>query len=338
MGGAVMFALPGCGSSSGARDAIVFARGGAEGDAWFMQSLAANATARPLAPAEKLGNVQTAPAAGVWAANRASGTSGAAALAVSAGGKVRNVANEWAWDFALRPDGGAVVYVAGRERRALFTASAPEWQPVKVEGMGDGATSHPIWQGKRVVCVRRGSGGAEVVATRPEGGGVTVLYRARGGRALSNLTAVPGSDDVLVVEAPEHAAPGQLLRIGAGAPSPTVLGEGFFAERGVVVSPDGRSIGAVSGAEPQAVQRGMASLRWLAGAWAGAPAELPGATAAAWSEDGAQLAVARKREGSWAIEVYAARGDPLRPQVLGSAEAPCFNPVWWRDGVAFFQP
>jgi hypothetical protein len=243
------------------------------------------------------------------------------------------LAAEWAWDFALHPDGGAIAWVAGREARQLFVARAPAWKPVAVELPAGITPSEPRWlDDRRLLLVLRQSGHSELVRLTPETGERRLVYRATGDATLAEACRVPGSEDVLAVETPAAAGPGRLLRVTPAGDEPRVLATGFFLPASVVVSPDGRFLAAVWSESLASVQKRDAALQWIGDAWRGARAAIPGVTSLAWSPDGTQLAVARQRDGRRWIEVYSDGAVASPPRRIGFQEAACFAPQWWQPG------
>src|SRR5262245_27111935 len=103
--------------------AIVFGRGGAGERSYHLQPASGARPPSPITVPRATGNLQTAPRAALMAATVGGESGGPAALqllSLNAGkNAARVLANEWAWDFALREDGDAVAWIAGKERRQL---------------------------------------------------------------------------------------------------------------------------------------------------------------------------------------------------------------------------
>ncbi len=328
--------LGGCQSTSmRVEPAIVFARSETSERSYHLQSLEAGRQPVALNMPRFAGNVQTAPRAGVMAANVGGDANGSAALCVFSPGADRGndqvVAAEWAWDFCLREDGAAIAFIAGREQRQLFVASAPTWKSVAVALPSDATPSAPRWLG---------AGGLLVVLHRPGGSELGVLtvataelrtiYRAAAGHALSDPCPAGESADAIVVESASENSPGRLMRVALAGGEPRVLARGYFLPGSLAVSPDGRFVGAVWSGDADAVRRRVAAFQWAGETWSGVPREVPGVTSAVWSPDGTSLAFARQSEGRRWIEVYAADKAGAPPREIGFAGSACFAPQWWQ--------
>jgi len=312
----------------------VFAEAGAESRTWFLQPLAAGAVPRPLGLPGSLGNLQTAPVAGLAAATVGVATRGSAELrlwklGVEAPESGRRLAAEWAWDFSLAADGSAIAWIAGAPQRQLWVARAPNWLPTSPVLPAGVVPGEPRWlDATRVAVVLRSGAARELTAVSVPDGAVAPLHRASGGTELSDAVPVPGTADVLVIESRDGDAPGRLLRLAGGGGEPRVLAEGFFQPRTLRVSPDGRHIGVVTGADLAALRRREAAFRWIGPAWPGLPTVVLGVTAAEWSADGRQLYVAREEGGRRWIEAY----DERRPGFalpLGAPAAQTVSPQPW---------
>jgi len=317
--------------------AIVFARGEVGERSYHLQPASGEQPPQPLAVPRSTGNLQTAPRAAVMAATVGGGIPGIATLqllpvgAITSGAPI--LATEWAWDFALHDAGGAIAWVAGREERQLFVARAPAWKPVAVALPAGISPGEPRWlDDRRLLLVLRQAGHSELVQLTPESGELHLVYRATDDATLADACRVPESEDVLVVETPAAAGPGRLLRVTSAGGEPRVLATGFFLPGSVVVSRDGRFLAAVWSESLASVQKHEAALRWIGDAWRGARAAIPGVTSLAWSPDGAQLAVARQRDGRRWIEVYADGAVESPPRRIGFEDAACFAPQWWQPG------
>lgn len=307
---------------------MLFARGGSDSASRHVQALTEPAPGAALPVAGRTGDVRTAPVAGLAVLTRARGADANGELVLTRfapnGTGERVLAQEWAWDFALRADGAAVAFVAGREVRELWVARAPEWIAQVQALPGNARPSEPCWlaDGSLAICLENAAG-SELVAL---GGGARVLHRAVGG-VLTMLCALPDSG-IAFVETPRspEAAPGRVLRLSASGGQPAVLATGFFRPGTLAVSTEGAHVGVVRAETLAALRTGAAAWRWLGATPAGWPNEIAGVTAAVWSPDGRRLAVARQTfERRW-IEVY---GAAIPPVVLGFAGAPCFGPQWW---------
>src|SRR5204863_372688 len=101
--------------------AIVFARGETGERSYHLQPANGERPPSPITVPRSTGNLQTAPRAALMAATVGGDAAGSAGLQLLPMGSGKNVARvlatEWAWDFALREDGDAIAWVAGRERR-----------------------------------------------------------------------------------------------------------------------------------------------------------------------------------------------------------------------------
>jgi hypothetical protein len=314
--------------------AVVFADAGAETRTWFVQPLVAGAAPRPLGLPGSLGNLQTAPAAGLAAATLGAEGRGSAELRLwKLGAETpeagRRLAAEWAWDFSLAADGTAIAWIAGAPQRQLWVARAPNWLPVTPVLPAGASAGEPRWLDSRrlAVVLRRGETRELAVLAAPDGTVVT-LHRAPAGTDLSDAVAVPGSAEVLVVESRDGDAPGRLLRLAGSGAEPRVLAEGFFQPRTLRVSPDGRHIGVVTGADAAALRRREAAFRWIGPAWPGLPTVVLGVTAAEWSADGRHLFVARQDGGRRWLEAYDAR-TPGFALPLGTPAAQAVSPQPW---------
>jgi hypothetical protein len=314
--------------------AAIFCQEGTESRTWWVQSLAPGASPRSLELAGSPGNFQTAPAAGLAAATFGNPAGGSGELRIwklgveppAAG---RKLAGEWAWDFSLAADGPGITWVAGSPDRLLYVAQQPAWTPVVVP-LPAGCTPHdPRWLDTRrlAVVLRRGHSHELAVVALP-GGGVATVYRASAGAVLSEPLAVPGTDEVMVIESRESDASGRLLRLAIAPGVPRTLASGFFLPRTLRVSPDANHIAIVSGPDAGAIQRREVALHWIGPAWPGLPDGLPEVTAVEWSSDGRQLLVARQSGGRRWVEFY----DVKRPNVphrLGSSGVPSTAPQAW---------
>lgn len=338
---AAVVALSGCAgvAPSTASPHVVFAREESGGWTYYLQPHDAGRAPTPLALPPGTGNLQTSADGTVAAATVPGAAPGSAELRLVAfatqgtGGMV--LAREWAWDFSLRRDGGAIAWVAGEERR-LFVARAPVWTPVAVPLPAGAGPAEPRWLGpaELLVVLRRGAR-SELVALAVDSGATRVVYRASGDATLTAACPVPGSDDVLLVEAAPDAAPGRLLRVPLAGGEPRVLAAGFLVPGTLAVSPDGRCVVAAWARDLATVRRREAGLLWLGGPWRGAPADGPGVSALAWSPDGRQLAVARQEAGRQWIEIHA---EGAAPRVIGFPGAVCFAPQWWMPSRGPFFP
>ena len=326
--------LTGCQTlgESGGDSAVVFARAEPAERSYHVQPADGGRPPSAL-NVRGAGNLRTAPRAGIAAATVSTGPTGSAELRLlplgsSAGERV--LASEWAWDFALRAEGDAIAWIAGRERRELFVARAPEWKPVAVATPVGAEPSEPRWLSPdRLLVVLRRTDYSELAEIATGSGAVQVVYHAMGRAALADACPVAGTADVVVVESPEGDRPARVLRIALEGGQPEVLATGYFAGGTLAVSPDGRYIGAVWNEAAAPVLRREAAWRWIGPAWAGAPESVPGVTALVWSPDGAQMVLARQREGRRWIEVYSASA-ANRPRRLGFEDAECLAPQWWR--------
>ncbi|MBL9189988.1 MAG: PD40 domain-containing protein [Opitutaceae bacterium] len=327
--------MAGCQTSggSGAASAIIFAREESGGRAYYIQDAGGSGAPAALPVPASAGNLRTAPRAGIAAATIGASGAGEAELRLialgAAGGSERSLAREWAWDYSLGAEGEAIAWIAGRDRRELFVARAPEWKPAALALPVEAEPGQPRWLARdRLLVVLRWKAGGEALALAGGAGGAEVIYRAVGRAVLSEACGIPGSADVLVIESPEGDSPGRLLRIAIEGGQPEVLAHGFFLPGTLAVSPDGRFVGAVWSEAAAAVRRGEAAWRWIGAAWPGAPESVPGVVSAVWSPDGSRLAFARRGEGRRWIEVHGS--EPGRPRRVGFEEAECFAPQWWR--------
>lgn len=314
--------------------AVVYADAGAESRTWFLQPLVAGTAPRPLGLPGTLGNLRTAPAAGLAAATLGAESGGAAELRLwrlgaetpAAG---RRLAAEWAWDFSLSSDGTAIAWVAGAPARQLWVARAPNWlpsTPVVPAGMEPG---DPSWiDAQRVVVVLRRGETREMAVLNVADGTLATRYRPAAGTTLSDAVPVVGSEDLLVVESGDGDASGRLLRLAAGTTTPRVVAEGFFRPRTLRVSPDGRYIGVVTGADANALRRGEAAFRWIGAPWPGLPTVVLGVTTVEWSADGRHLFVARETGGRRWLEAYDVR-NPGIAIPLGAPAASATSPQPW---------
>ena len=328
--------LGGCQSTTmNVEPAIVFARSETSERSYHLQPLATGRQPVALAMPRFAGNVQTAPRAGVMAANVGAAGSGSAALAVFSPGADRAndrvVVAEWAWDFSLREDGAAIAFIAGREQRRLFVAAAPTWKAVAVALPADATPSAPRWLGAgRLLVVLHRSGGSELGVLTVATSELRTVYRAAAGHVLSDPSPAGENADAIVIESASENSPGRLLRVALAGGEPRVLARGYFLPGSLVVSPDGRFVGAVWSGDADAVRRRVAAFQWAGETWGGVPREVAGVTSAVWSSDGTSLAVARQSEARRWIEVYAADQAGAPPRAIGFAGATCFAPQWWQ--------
>jgi hypothetical protein len=308
--------------------ALVFAREEGDRITYQVQALDDGAPTRAavnLAP--RAGNLRTAARAAIAAVTTSRDSAGGelrlTKLAPDGAGD-RIVANEWAWDFSLSDDGGAIAFVAGRDRRQLFVARAPEWIPRSVP-FGEGEATEPRWMSADELLLVRSRAGSELVRLNLATGAIGVL--ARSADTFSEPT--PAGADVLVVESTSSPKPGRLLRVPLAGGEPHVAATGFFVPGTLVVAPRGGGVGVASSAELRAVQSRTAAFRWLGPSPENIPAELPGVVSATWSPDGRHLAVARQSGVRRWVEVHAA-GQPARPvRLFEFPGAACFAPQWW---------
>lgn len=309
---------------------VVFAREGSGIRTYHLQPHDAGRAPTPLALPPGAGNLQTSADGSVAAATVPGAAPGSAELRLVAPAASATagivLAREWAWDFSLREDGGAIAWVAGPERR-LWVARAPGWTPVPVPLPAAAAPAEPRWlgSGELLIVLRQGTR-SELVTLAIDSGATHLVYRASGDATLTAACPVPGSGDVLLVEAAADAAPGRLLRVARAGGEPRALASGFLVPGTLAVSPDGRFVVAAWARDLATVQRREAGLLWLGEPWRGAPAGGPGVSALAWSPDGRQLAVARQEAGRQWIEIHA---EGAAPRVIGFAGAACFAPQWW---------
>lgn len=314
--------------------AVVFADAGAESRTWFLQPLVAGAAPRPLGLPGSLGNLQTAPAAGLAAATVGAEARGSAELRLwKLGAETpdagRRLAAEWTWDFSLAADGAAIAWIGGAPARQLWVARAPNWLPATPVLPAGVAPGEPRWlDARRLALVLRRGEARELAVLSASDGSVVTLHRASPGTELSDAVAVPGTADVLVLEARDGEAPGRLLRLAGGGGEPRVLAEGYFQPRTLRVSPDGRHIGVATGADAAALRRREAAFRWIGAAWPGLPTVVLGVTAAEWSADGRYLFVARQDGGRRWIVAYDERTPGFAIQ-LGTPAVQAVSPQPW---------
>ncbi len=314
--------------------AVVYADAGAEARTWMVQPLLAGAAPRSLGLPGSLGNLQTAPGAGLAAATLGAEAGGSAELRLwklgaEAPAAGRRLAGEWAWDFSLARDGSAIAWVAGAPERRLAVAQAPGWTPTLPVLPAGVTPAEPRWIGAgRIALVLQRGDARELAVLALAGGALSTRYRAPAGAELADATALPGTDDLLVIETRDGDLPGRLLRIGGPGEPPRVLAEGFFLPKTLRVSGDGRHVGLVSGADAAALRRGEAAFRWIGSPWPGLPTVVFGVAAAEWSADGRPLFLARLDSGRRWIEAY----DERTPGVaipLGAPAAAAISPQPW---------
>lgn len=330
--------LAGCGTVPEAGDGlqVIFARVEADGRTYHAQSLAGGQSPVALALPCLTGNLRTSGRGTRAAATVGGEPPGAAELRLlpleADSTAERLLAREWAWDFAWQEAGDAIAWVSGRERRELFTARGPGWQPKATPVPREFTPGEPRWLDRqRLLVILRRAGESQLVVVTTDTGESRLIHRAPAGADLSDPLRIPGANEVLVVESPASAAPARLLRIGLAGGAPRELATGFFRPGTITTSPDGRLVAAVWSAELAAVQRNKAALNWIGEPWRGAPASLPGVTSLAWSPGGNHLAVARNQDGRQWIEVYSDVAGRGLPQVLGYADAECVAPQWWQS-------